>query len=967
MSDKKTDQGSWERRDFLKLGATGMVVTLAGCAAPARMQTAPEATTVAGESMDEAEAPAPDIGNLVDPDDFPFWENWQEPWTWRPDRWPGEYLELNIVRNQNPGDSPSPGNPLPSLFSYNGASPGPTIRVRSDGVVHIRLRNQLGLNRQETRVGPNVDLPDMTPDMNAAVCRKVIDTFGVQDPDDPEDCFPPIYPDQLFEVLGTEALPGWALKGHLNGVHAAHTTNLHTHGLHVRPQKNDDGSHSDNVFLRVIPQQDWEMRRSSRNPELHSLAPHEHVGQLEYTIHLDWERQGTRVAHPPGTHWYHPHSHGSTHDQVASGMAGFLVVEGDVDAAINQAMTGEDWPDPESAAGPYNYRERLMFIQRVVVNPADKDAGRNRPDMGFPPAEAVRGAKEPGFFRMRPGAVERWRVLNGSADGGGTKRFMVLDGQYVQRQGRMWRVVVEGDGNDRTRRLEPVTDLDIENAKLPLQQLSFDGITRVVVENGQAVHRIKDLSLQNAGTRNPFASDAPHDASGYKARLRAFESVFRNGDSLRRAFVRPNEVYLTNGNRVDLFFRAPTNAAGRIFTVFAKEAHIHTDNFQRYLQRKVDNPDSGSRREPFDVVVGYIQVRGEAVPGGDFDIQSLNAHLPDVPSLLRPVTAEELRIPAAEAGKSGARPGSLRCRTLAYTGTGGADFPLVEVHESCAMAQPELEHKTWAVVDGTRVLLAPMLHTMAINTEFDLLDSPQPLIPRKFSHDDERRPRVLVDTAEEWAVYNTSQMMWCHRDRRSLPQAGSYGAHYPSYPLGRAEGQRRNAQNSKFMMSAKGNDHPFHIHINPIWVLRIEVPDENGQLHNVLPEPVWMDTVAIPRNGGRVVFRTRFEDFTGKWVNHCHVLAHEDMGMMQEMECVADPREANYHSRDRAAEHAMPAAEVDAIYPPPDLATMYRQNMSFVDPTPLGYQEFPGFELDIPDIADYDRQLAEHLEKQSES
>ena len=32
---------------------------------------------------------------------------------------------------------------------------------------------------------------------------------------------------------------------------------------------------------------------------------------------------------------------------------------------------------------------------------------------------------------MRPGAVERWRVLNGSVDGRGYKRFMVVKGQYV--------------------------------------------------------------------------------------------------------------------------------------------------------------------------------------------------------------------------------------------------------------------------------------------------------------------------------------------------------------------------------------------------------------------------------------------------------------------------------------------------------------------------------------------------------
>ena len=135
-----------------------------------------------------------------------------------------------------------------------------------------------------------------------------------------------------------------------------------------------------------------------------------------------------------------------------------------------------------------------------------------------------------------------------------------------------------------------------------------------------------------------------------------------------------------------------------------------------------------------------------------------------------------------------------------------------------------------------------------------------------------------------------------------------------------------------------------------MWVLRTDVPDENGELHNVLPEPVWMDTVPIPRNGGRVVFRSRFDDFTGKWVNHCHVLQHEDLGMMQEVKCTDDPQEVNYHVRDRAADLSMTGSEVDAIYPKPSLDTMYLQNTRFIDPNESGYQAFPGFELEIPKL-----------------
>ena len=125
--------------------------------------------------------------------------------------------------------------------------------------------------------------------------------------------------------------------------------------------------------------------------------------------------------HPPGTHWYHPHAHGSTHDQVASGLAGFLIVEGDVDDAINKAMTGTDRPDPCVKTGPFDYRERLMLIQRVEVFSVDADAGPRRGQARLAPPTAINGTFSPTTMFMRPGAVERWRVLNASVDGRGFK------------------------------------------------------------------------------------------------------------------------------------------------------------------------------------------------------------------------------------------------------------------------------------------------------------------------------------------------------------------------------------------------------------------------------------------------------------------------------------------------------------------------------------------------------------------
>jgi hypothetical protein len=44
----------------------------------------------------------------------------------------------------------------------------------------------------------------------------------------------------------------------------------------------------------------------------------------------------------------------------------------------------------------------------------------------------------------------------------------------------------------------------------------------------------------------------------------------------------------------------------------------------------------------------------------------------------------------------------------------------------------------------------------------------------------------------------------------------------------------------------------------------------------------------------------------------------------------------------------MPAEQVDAIYPRPSLELMYRQSMSFIDPSPATGHEYPGFELEVP-------------------
>ena len=95
--------------------------------------------------------------------------------------------------------------------------------------------------------------------------------------------------------------------------------------------------------------------------------------------------------------------------------------------------------------------------------------------------------------------------------------------------------------------------------------------------------------------------------------------------------------------------------------------------------------------------------------------------------------------------------------------------------------------------------------------------------------------------------------------------------------------------------------HPFHYHVNDVQVMSVFVPTQTttpfnatnnniGQASVTSPQQWYQDVVLVPAaqldaNGnvitsGRVVIRIKNLDFTGSFVYHCHILAHEDRGMM---------------------------------------------------------------------------------------
>ncbi len=74
-----------------------------------------------------------------------------------------------------------------------------------------------------------------------------------------------------------------------------------------------------------------------------------------------------------------------------------------------------------------------------------------------------------------------------------------------------------------------------------------------------------------------------------------------------------------------------------------------------------------------------------------------------------------------------------------------------------------------------------------------------------------------------------------------------------------------------------GMDHPFHLHTFPFQVVSI-----NGE---PAPYRAWKDVVNVPANSTvRIAFP--FRKYKGSVMYHCHILEHEDLGMMGNLEVI---------------------------------------------------------------------------------
>ena len=118
------------------------------------------------------------------------------------------------------------------------------------------------------------------------------------------------------------------------------------------------------------------------------------------------------------------------------------------------------------------------------------------------------------------------------------------------------------------------------------------------------------------------------------------------------------------------------------------------------------------------------------------------------------------------------------------------------------------------------------------------------------------------------------------------------GADYAPRPYdpGRIDRKLTLGDVEEWVLTSNLAGHPFHIHVNPFQV--VEILDPTGRDVSALGSTdggdaeypglkgVWKDTLFV-KQGYTLKVRTRYERYIGEFVLHCHILDHEDQGMMQ--------------------------------------------------------------------------------------
>jgi len=221
--------------------------------------------------------------------------------------------------------------------------------------------------------------------------------------------------------------PTW--DGDMNVPHEMNHTNLHLHGLDIAPHIFEPLGTAD-VAAPIV-----------------SIAPGQYK---DYPFVIPPDQS-------PGLNWYHPHSHGSTAIQAVSGMAGGLIIKGAIDE-VPEIKAAKDYPLVVQDIGLFptdkvgvDYSDSYEPEQNAIwqtfggnvtlYNPQTGKADPTQLKCGFTtgdyalryylvngepyfkethnqasPTNPTPTQMTPPLFKMQPGEVARFRLLNACSD-----------------------------------------------------------------------------------------------------------------------------------------------------------------------------------------------------------------------------------------------------------------------------------------------------------------------------------------------------------------------------------------------------------------------------------------------------------------------------------------------------------------------------------------------------------------------
>lgn len=555
--------------------------------------------------------------------------------------------------------------------------------------------------------------------------------------------------------------------------------------------------------------------------------------------------------HPAGTFWYHAHLHGSTALQVSSGAAGVLIVRGNrrvQDKAFNQGIADIDTIlRDRTTRRPL--KEQTMLFQQVEYGCFDGPPAVTNP----PQAPLVNAAT--GYWDCPAGKVGELRNYNNQ----------VVIGSW-DRSGRFTSI------NGVVQPLMPQRGEHITAGELQRWRLVHGGVRDRI--NVKIVKADLTSLLPASAAANPTQADLDQGLNSAVDRLR------------QRRNRHAQQVELSNLCKGEAIAQMELAVDGTTRTVFS--------------EKPVNTLHPGQRS---DVLVafpagGLYCVLDEAAP---VNATNVNANAGVLQSKLRLKDRRLLSFVQVSPGRG--------VPAVSPDGYGRSKY-WQHVRNELVQANPDLPPHVKRDLTTLRIAeYAPVK---------DILCPPQGCAPTR---NDEFTIDLNFSTPVPQVTFGINNIPFL-----SNPND-------PAYPTYAARNYFKPVLGKTQEWAITGGfEHIFHVHVNVFQI--VDVLDPNGAsiykktaggalyknalglsectdtAKQAFTDPatstvdlqycdqggVVRDTVVQlggpfvpgqPPKGYKVVMRTKYEDFTGRFVMHCHILDHEDEGMMMDVDIVS--------------------------------------------------------------------------------